>query len=139
MTNFQPNQAKSQLGWLTPERSVLVLPVVGGALLAVVIAIGALTPLLVTLRDQKGKLNALLSQQIELPALKQRLRGLSRQQQAARQQQDVLLSLLAGTNELKTFIAELDQLAQTAGVSIETTEPGAIERYIAPVDTDDDG
>ena len=59
------------------------------------------------------------------------------QQQAAQQQQDLLLGLLAGTNELTTFIAELDQLAQTAGVSIEITEPGAIERYIAPVDTDD--
>ena len=139
MTNFQPNPAKSQLGWLTPERSVLVLPVLGGVLLAGVIAIGALTPLLVTLRDQKAKLDALLFQQRELPALKQRLQGLSGQQQATQQQQDLLLGLLAGTNELTTFLAELDQLAQTAGVSIETTELGAIERYVAPVDPDDDG
>jgi type IV pilus assembly protein PilO len=139
MTNFQPNPAKSQLGWLTPERSVLVLPVLGGVLLAGVIAIGALTPLLVTIRDQKAKLDALLFQQRELPALKQRLQGLSRQQQATQQQQDLLLGLLAGTNELTTFLAELDQLAQTAGVSIETTELGAIERYVAPVDPDDDG
>ena len=137
MTNFQTNAVKRQLNWLTPERSVLVLPIVGGALLAVLIAIGVLTPLLVNLRDQKSKLDALLSQQSELPALKQRLQGLSRQQQAAQQQQDLLLGLLAGTNELTTFLAELDQLAQTAGVSIDITEPGAIERYIAPVDTDD--
>ena len=137
MTNFQPNPAKSPLGWLTPERSVLVLPIVGGALLAVLIAVGVLTPLLVNLRDQKSKLDALLSQQSELPALKQRLQGLSLQQQAAQQQQDLLLGLLAGTNELTTFLAELDQLAQMAGVSIDITEPGAIERYIAPVDTDD--
>ena len=137
MTNFQTNAVKRQLNWLTPERSVLVLPIVGGALLAVLIAIGVLTPLLVNLRDQKSKLDALLSQQSELPALKQRLQGLSLQQKAAQQQQDLLLGLLAGTNELTTFLAELDQLAQTAGVSIEITEPGAIERYIAPVDTDD--
>ena len=137
MTNFQTNAVKRQLNWLTPERSVLVLPIVGGALLAVLIAIGVLTPLLVNLRDQKSKLDALLSQQSELPALKQRLQGLSLQQQAAQQQQDLLLGLLAGTNELTTFLAELDQLAQTAGVSIDITEPGAIERYIAPVDTDD--
>lgn len=137
MTNFQTNAVKRQLNWLTPERSVLVLPIVGGALLAVLIAIGVLTPLLVNLRDQKSKLDALLSQQSELPALKQRLQGLSLQQQAAQQQQDLLLGLLAGTNELTTFLAELDQLAQTAGVSIDITEPGAIERYIAPVDRDD--
>ena len=137
MTNFQTNAVKRQLNWLTPERSVLVLPIVGGALLAVLIAIGVLTPLLVNLRDQKSKLDALLSQQSELPALKQRLQGLSLQQQAAQQQQDLLLGLLAGTNELTTFLAELDQLAQTAGVSIDITEPGAIERYIAPVDSDD--
>ena len=105
--------------------------------MAVVIAIGVLTPLLVTLRDQKSKLDALLSQQSELPALKQRLQVLSQQQQVGQLQQELLLSLLAGTNELNTLLAELDQLAQTAGVSIETTEPGAIERYVAPVDTDD--
>ena len=135
MTNFQTNGVRRQLSWLTPENAVLVLPIVGGAVLAGIIAISAATPLLVTLRDQKIKLDALLSQQIELPALGQRLRDLSKQQVIRQRQQDLLLSLLSGTNELTTFLTELDQLALTAGVAIETTEPGAIERYVPPLDT----
>ena len=121
MTNFQTNGVRRQLSWLTPENAVLVLPIVGGAVLAGIIAISAATPLLVTLRDQKIKLDALLSQQIELPALGQRLRDLSKQQVIRQRQQDLLLSLLSGTNELTTFLTELDQLALTAGVAIETT------------------
>jgi hypothetical protein len=139
MTNFQTNGVRRQLSWLTPENAVLVLPIVGGAVLAGIIAISAATPLLVTLRDQKIKLDALLSQQIELPALGQRLRDLSKQQMIRQRQQDLLLSLLSGTNELTTFLTELDQLALTAGVAIETTEPGAIERYVPPLDTVADG
>lgn len=134
MTNFQTNAVKRQLNWLTPENAVLVLPIVGGAVLAGMIAIGAVTPVLVNLRDQKSKLDVLLSQQSELPALGQRLQDLSKQQEARQRQQDLLLTLLAGTNELNTFLAELDQLALTAGVALETTEPGAIERYVPPVD-----
>ena len=134
MTNFQTNAVKRQLNWLTPENAVLVLPIVGGAVLAGMIAIGAVIPVLVNLRDQKSKLDVLLSQQSELPALGQRLQDLSKQQEARQRQQDLLLTLLAGTNELNTFLAELDQLALTAGVALETTEPGAIERYVPPVD-----
>ena len=134
MTNFQTNAVKRQLNWLTPENAVLVLPIVGGAVLAGMIAIGAVTPVLVNLRDQKSKLDVLLSQQSELPALGQRLQDLSKQQEARQRQQDLLLTLLAGTNQLNTFLAELDQLALTAGVALETTEPGGIERYVLPVD-----
>ena len=139
MTNFQTKVVKRQLSWLTPENAVLVLPIVGGAVLAGIIAIGAVTPVLVNLRDQKSKLDALLSQQIELPALGQRLRDLSKQQALRRRQQALLLTLLSGTNELTTFLSELDQLALTAGVAIQKTEPGAIERYISPVDINADG
>ena len=135
MTNFQTHAEKRQLSWLIPENAVLVLPIIGGAVLAGIIAIGAVTPVLVNLRDQKSKLDVLLSQQSEIPSLRQRLQDLSKQQLLRQRQQDLLLTLLAGTNELTTFLAELDQLAQKAGVSIETTEPGAIERYAPPVDT----
>ena len=139
MTNFQTKGVKRQLSWLTPENAVLVLPIVGGVVLAGIIAIGAVTPALVNLRDQKSKVDALLSQQIELPALGQRLRDLSKQQALRQRQQDLLLTLLSGTNELTTFLSELDQLALTAGVAIQKTEPGAIERYVPPVDINSDG
>ncbi len=138
MTNLQTKGVKRQLSWLTPEDAVLLLPIVGGVVLAGIIAIGAVTPVLVILRDQKSKVDGLLSQQIELPVLEQRLRDLSQQQALRQGQQDLLLTLLSGTNELTTFISELDQLALTAGVAILTTEPGAIERYV-PVNINADG
>ncbi len=139
MTNFQIKGVKRQLSWLTPENAVLVLPIVGGAVLAGIIAIGVVTPVFVNLRDQKSKVDALLAQQIEFPALGQRLRDLSKQQTLRQRQQDLLLALLSGTNELTTFLSELDELALLAGVAIQTTEPGAIERYVPPVDINADG
>ena len=139
MSNFQTKGVGRQLSWLTPENAVLVLPIVGGVVLAGILAIGAVTPVLVNLRDQKSKVDALLSQQIELPALGQRLRDLSKQQALRQRQQDLLLALLSGTNELTTFLSELDELALMTGVVIQTTEPGAIERYVPPLDINADG
>ena len=139
MTNFQTKGIQRQLSWLTPENAVLVLPIVGGAVLAGIIAIGAVTPVFVNLRDQKSKVDALLAQQIEFPALGQRLRDLSKQQALRQRQQDLLLALLSGTNELTTFLSELDELALMTGVVIQTTEPGAIERYVPPLDINADG
>ena len=139
MTNFQTKGIKRQLSWLTPENAVLVLPIVGGAVLAGIIAIGVVTPVFVNLRDQKSKVDALLAQQIEFPALGQRLRDLSKQQALRQRQQDLLLALLSGTNELTTFLSELDELALMTGVVIQTTEPGAIERYVPPLDINADG
>ena len=139
MTNFQTKGIQRQLSWLTPENAVLVLPIVGGAVLAGIIAIGVVTPVFVNLRDQKSKVDALLAQQIEFPALGQRLRDLSKQQALRQRQQDLLLALLSGTNELTTFLSELDELALMTGVVIQTTEPGAIERYVPPLDINADG
>ena len=51
-----------------------------------------------------------------------------RRQQTQRQQQfDRLLALVAGTSELNTFLAGLNDLANTYRVAITTKEPGEVQ------------
>ena len=48
-------------------------------------------------------------------------------------QQQRLLGLIAGTSELETFLAELNDLADEHQVLVFSTEPGAVERAPVPI------
>ena len=48
-------------------------------------------------------------------------------------QQQRLLGLIAGTSELDTFLAELNDLADEHQVVVFSTEPGAVERAPVPI------
>ena len=52
-----------------------------------------------------------------------------REQAERAQQLDRLLELVAGTSELQTFLAGLNDLARVHNVAITTTKPGAVERF----------
>jgi type IV pilus assembly protein PilO len=66
-----------------------------------------------------------------VPQLRQQLVELSARQRLREQQLDRLLALVAGTSELNTFLAELNDLAIISEVVITTTEPGDVQRFIA--------
>jgi len=50
-------------------------------------------------------------------------------------QQQRLLALIAGTAELETFLAQLNDLANKHQVVVSSTEPGAVEQAPVPVAT----
>ena len=56
-----------------------------------------------------------------------------KRKQAERDQQlDRLLELVAGTSQLQTFMAELNDMARRYKVEIITARPGEVERFEAP-------
>jgi hypothetical protein len=67
-----------------------------------------------------------------LPLLEQEHSDLKLKQAQRTQQLDRLLALVAGTSELNTFLAELNDLGNTHRVAITTTEPGEVQRFTAP-------
>ena len=131
MTNFQPSSTAPKR-WITPERAVLVLPILAGAAVAVLLGLAALSPSLVQLNQRRSALQDMERKRDELPLLRQQLQSLLDRQQTLEAQQGRLLTLVAGTSALKTWLAQLNRLAVNQGVSILQVEPQPVEVYIPP-------
>ena len=134
MTNFSGISRQGLWSWLTPERAVLVMPVLAGLVLSMALLSVGITPLTMRVREQNKVVEELTTKADFVPVLRQQLAVLKRSQDEREQQLDRLLDLLAGTSELQTFLAELNDLGRVHNVVINTTKPGAVERFSATPD-----
>jgi hypothetical protein len=132
MTNFQSAEAL-QRRWITPERAVLVLPVLGGAVLAVLVLMFGLSPLLVQVQQRRSAVEEMQRKESDLPLLKRQLDALLQRQLDAQAQQQRLLELVAGKAPLSTWLTQINRLAAQQGLAILSVEPQPIERYRPPV------
>jgi hypothetical protein len=131
MTNFQSAEAL-QRRWITPERAVLVLPVLGGAVLAVLVLMFGLSPLLVQVQQRRSAVEEMQRKESDLPLLKRQLDALLQRQLDAQAQQQRLLELVAGKAPLSTWLTQINRLAAQQGLAILSVEPQPIERYRPP-------
>ena len=129
MTNFSGIGRQGIWSWLTPERAVLVVPVLAGLGLSMVVLSAGVTPLTLRVREQSEVVAQLTQKADFVPVLRQKLAGLKRDQEQRERQLDRLLDLVAGTSELQTFLAELNDLGRIHNVAITTTKPGPLERF----------
>lgn len=139
MTNFSSVSRSGFWTWLTPERAVLVVPILAGLGVSVVIFSVGVTPLSLQVKEQKEVVKLLTYKSEVLPLLQQQLSELKQKQLLREQQLDRLLSLVAGTSDLNTLLTELDELGQFHQVSITRTEPGSVERFRAPISVGQNG
>ena len=140
MTNFQPQKSAAPLRWLTPERALFVLPVLVSVAIAAAIAVLLVDPMWRSFRDRQEVVEALTIKSLALPQLQKDLKVQEQEHLQLQAQESRLLSLLAGTNDLDTFLAELNQLSIRHQVTVTTTEPGEIEAFVAvPEDQDSNG
>ena len=58
MTNFQAETNRPTAAWLTPERAVVVVPILAGLALAATLASAVITPQLVQLRQKRFQLRS---------------------------------------------------------------------------------
>ena len=131
MTNFQAEANRVTTSWLTPERAVVVVPILAGLALAAALASAVITPQVVQLRERRAVVDVLEQKSEALPGLLQALDQRRLDQAEVMAQQQRLLALIAGTAELETFLAQLNDLADKHQVVVTSTEPGSVER--APV------
>ena len=132
MTNFSGIGRKGLWTWLTPERAVLVVPVLAGFGLSMALLSVGITPLTIRLREQNELVGQLTTKAEFVPVLRQQLAAVKGNQLERDQQLDRLLQLVAGTSELQTFLAGLNDLARVHNVAITTTKPKAVERFKSP-------
>ena len=137
MTNFQFDNNRPIAVWLTPERAVVVVPILAGLALATTLATAVITPQMVQLRERRSVVDVLEQKSDALPGLVQALaqRRLDHAEVMAQRQR--LLALIAGTGELETFLAQLNDLADRHLVVVTSTVPGAVERASVPVPPSD--
>ena len=132
MTNFSARKQSQTLSWLSPERALLVLPLLGGVVLAIVMSMVIVTPLWVAMQARQEEVDKLEMQDRELTQLRQRLRTLNDRQLTLESQQERLLLLVAGDAELNTFLAGLNDLAVQHRVLIESTKPDGLQNASDP-------
>ena len=95
MTNFQPDRRRPIAAWLTPERAVVVVPILGGLALAATLASVVITPQMVHLRERRELVEVLEQKRAALPSLAQSLGQRRFDQAEAMAQQQRLLALIA--------------------------------------------
>ena len=133
MTNFQSINNRSAAAWLTPERAVVVVPILAGLALAAALATAVITPQMVQLRERRSVVDVMEQKSNDLPGLVKTLAQRRLEQAELMAQQRRLLALIAGTAELETFLAQLNDLAYQNKVVVSSTEPGAVESAPVPV------
>ena len=113
------------------DRLLLWLPAgLGGLVALLVLGLGA-APLVSQLQLEGRQLEQKQALEQRLPQIRVELsRLVGAQQQAERQQQQVL-TLIAGSGELVTFLAQVDRLAQRHRVQLQLFEPTADQPAVA--------
>ena len=137
MTNFQGKQSASRLRWLTPERALLFIPVLSCVAVAVALFGFAAVPIWHVVRERQGVVEALSVKSLELPQLEQDLLEQQNLQLQLVDQENRLIKMLAGTKDLDTFLAGLNVLAVRHQVTLASTQPGDIEVWIPPAESED--
>ena len=132
MTNFSGIGRPGLWSWLTPERAVLVMPILAGVGVSITLLSVVITPLTIRIRQQSEVVEQLTSKAEFVPVLRQQLAALKREQEDRDQQLDRLLDLVAGTSELQTLLAELNDMGRLHNVAINSTKPGEVKRFQPP-------
>lgn len=131
MTNFS-GATRTSARWFTPENWVLLLPIAGGALVLVLQLFILLPPLLLQAQQRRQAIGVLERQQAQLPRLRDQLRTSQIELQRKRDQQQRLLTLVAGTEDLRTWLTGLNDIAAATGVVVAQVEPGPLQAYVPP-------
>ncbi|WP_295474855.1 hypothetical protein [Synechococcus sp. UW140] len=123
MTNFQPEQKATGLALVTPERALLLLPVLAGVVVTAVIAGLALVPLAGTLQELDKLEKERITKRDALAEVVRAQGRLFQQQARSKAQKMKLLQLVAGDRSLATLLSQLSVEAAKAGVTLESYEP----------------
>ena len=108
---------------LNRGRLLVGLPLGLGVLVSAAVLLVAVRPLFQRLQGLQARRDTLLSLQRSAPALERQLSQAEAELRIAEEQQALLVGLLAGRDEVQTFLALLNQQAMASGVQIQRYEP----------------
>lgn len=122
MTNLSPDRSRWRQRF-SRGRILIGAPIVLGVVVSLaVIGLDGL-PRLERIGLQVERLEDLRRKQASLPGLLQQLKDAESRAREVAQQQAVLLNLIAGSDKIQTFLAQISREALATGVAIEGYEP----------------
>ena len=125
MTNLSPDRP----AWrhqITRERLLVAVPGLLGLLLAGGLFTALGWPALDRMDQQRQRLEELQSKRDTLPLLEAQLKQSDQSLGQVKQQQALLVDLVAGRGQIQTFLAQLSRISAASGVVITLYEPLAV-------------
>ena len=136
MTNLQAQQTKT---WrelvLTRERVLWAVPALVGGLAALGTGLFLVLPSWNKLQEDQAQLTRLTALAQSVPQFRRKIERAERRQSEAQLLQSKLLSLIAGSGDISTFMAQIGVEASRSGVHLDSYEPnqtGALTPAAAP-------
>ena len=124
MTNLQAQQAKT---WrelvLTRERVLWAVPALVGGLAALGTGLFLMLPSWNKLQEDQAQLTRLTELAQSVPQFRRKIERAERRQSEAQLLQSKLLSLIAGSGDISTFMAQIGVEASRSGVQLDSYEP----------------
>ena len=124
MTNLQAQQAKT---WrelvLTRERVLWAVPSLVGGLAALGTGLFLVLPSWNKLQEDQAQLTRLTELAQSVPQFRRKIERAERRQSEAQLLQSKLMSLIAGSGDISTFMAQIGAEASRSGVQLDSYEP----------------
>ena len=124
MTNLNGN-GRSWQTYLTRERVLVGTPLLVGALIGAGLFALAGLPHWLESGERTRRISELKVQEQSLPLIAARVKQEQQKLVAAKQQQDLVVNLVAGRGQIETFLTQLSRTATATGVVIERYEPAS--------------
>lgn len=131
MTNLSPDQSVWRRRF-SRGRILVGVPAALGVLLAGALLAGLAWPRLAAIKDQRERIDALKAKEASLPTLKLQRAKTDGELQKVQQQQSLLVELVAGRGEIKTFLAQLSRVSEATEIAITLYEPVPVVAADAP-------
>ena len=124
MTNLHAQEPKTWLQTvLTRERVLWGVPVLVGGLAALGMGVFLVLPAWNKLQEDQAQLTRLTALAKSVPQFRRKIELAERRQRDAQQLQSKLMSLIAGSGDISTFMAQIGAEASRSGVQLDSYEP----------------
>ena len=127
MTNFSSINKKSKI--VTPENSVIFIPIFIGLLILVSLLSLVFRPLLNKLEIEESQIELLEEKISHIPNYKKLVNDISLYSGRAKKQQLRLLEIISDKNELETILSELNKISLNNNLEIVTILPQPIVSF----------
>ena len=124
MTNLHAQEPKTWLQTvLTRERVLWGVPVLVGGLAALGMGVFLVLPAWNKLQEDQAQLTRLTALAKSVPQFRRKIELAERRQRDAQLLQSKLMSLIAGSGDISTFMAQIGAEASRSGVQLDSYEP----------------
>ncbi len=133
MTNLQAQEPKTWLELVvTRERVLWAVPALVGGLAALGTGVFLVLPSWNKLQEDRAQVSRLTALAQSVPQFRRKIERAERRQSEAQLLQSKLMSLIAGSGDISTFMAQIGAEASRSGVQLDSYEPNLVAASAQP-------